>query len=106
MKPSGIGGQAVIEGIMMKNPKKKTALAVRKPDKTIDISFIEEKRQAHNPIFYPIFQIVILPHLLPHISFQEAAPCITPSFLLLWHPIFCPIINAKLYPIFYPILSK
>ena len=28
---------------MMKNPKKKTALAVRKPDKTIDISFIEEK---------------------------------------------------------------
>ena len=37
------GGQALIEGIMMKNPQKKTALAVRKPDKTIDISFIEEK---------------------------------------------------------------
>ncbi|MBQ6717951.1 MAG: DUF1385 domain-containing protein [Clostridia bacterium] len=28
---------------MMKNPQKKTALAVRKPDKTIDISFIDDK---------------------------------------------------------------
>ncbi len=42
-KYTTIGGQALIEGIMMKNPQKKTALAVRKPDKTIDISFIEEK---------------------------------------------------------------
>ncbi len=42
-KYTSIGGQALIEGIMMKNPEKKTALAVRKPDKTIDISFIENK---------------------------------------------------------------
>lgn len=42
-KYTSIGGQALIEGIMMKNPQKKTALAVRKPDKTIDISFIENK---------------------------------------------------------------
>lgn len=42
-KYTTIGGQALIEGIMMKNPQKKTALAVRKPDKTIDISFVEEK---------------------------------------------------------------
>lgn len=42
-KYTSIGGQALIEGIMMKNPQKKTALAVRKPDKTIDISFIEDK---------------------------------------------------------------
>ena len=28
---------------MMKNPEKKTALAVRKPDKTIDISFVDNK---------------------------------------------------------------
>lgn len=41
-KYTTIGGQALIEGIMMKNPQKKTALAVRKPDKTIDISFINE----------------------------------------------------------------
>ena len=31
MKPSGIGGQAVLEGIMMKN-KDKYAVAVRKPN--------------------------------------------------------------------------
>ncbi len=42
-KYTSIGGQALIEGILMKNPQKKTAMAVRKPDKTIDISFIEEK---------------------------------------------------------------
>lgn len=42
-KYTTIGGQALIEGIMMKNPQKKTALAVRKPDKTIDVSFINDK---------------------------------------------------------------
>ena len=42
-KYTTIGGQALIEGIMMKNPQKKTALAVRKPDKTIDISYINDK---------------------------------------------------------------
>ena len=42
-KYTSIGGQALIEGIMMKNPEKKTALAVRKPDKTIDISFVDDK---------------------------------------------------------------
>lgn len=42
-KYTSIGGQALIEGIMMKNPLKKTAMAVRKPDKTIDISYIEDK---------------------------------------------------------------
>ncbi len=42
-KYTSIGGQALIEGIMMKNPQKKTALAVRRPDKTIDISFVNDK---------------------------------------------------------------
>ena len=36
MKPSGIGGQAVIEGVMMKN-KSEYAVAIRKPDKTIEV---------------------------------------------------------------------
>ncbi|MBR3811153.1 MAG: DUF1385 domain-containing protein [Agathobacter sp.] len=36
MKYSGIGGQAVMEGIMMRNDKK-YAVAVRKPDKEIDV---------------------------------------------------------------------
>ena len=40
MKYSGIGGQAVIEGIMMRN-KNKYSLAVRKPDKTIDVKVAE-----------------------------------------------------------------
>ena len=33
---SGIGGQAVLEGVMMKN-KEKYAVAVRKPDGEIDV---------------------------------------------------------------------
>ena len=37
MKTSGIGGQAVIEGIMMRN-KDKYAIAVRKPDNNIEVS--------------------------------------------------------------------
>lgn len=36
MKPSGIGGQAVIEGIMMKN-KSRYSIAVRKPDNEIEV---------------------------------------------------------------------
>lgn len=36
MKSSGIGGQAVIEGVMMRN-KDEYAIAVRKPDKEIEI---------------------------------------------------------------------
>lgn len=36
MKSSGIGGQAVLEGIMMKN-KDKYAIAVRKPDQEIEV---------------------------------------------------------------------
>ncbi len=36
MKSSGIGGQAVLEGIMMKN-KEEYAIAVRKPDKEIEV---------------------------------------------------------------------
>lgn len=36
MKSSGIGGQAVIEGVMMRN-KAEYAIAVRKPDKEIEI---------------------------------------------------------------------
>ena len=36
MKLSGIGGQAVLEGVMMRN-KDKYAIAVRKPDNEIDV---------------------------------------------------------------------
>ena len=36
LKPSGIGGQAVLEGIMMKN-KDQYSVAVRKPDGKIEV---------------------------------------------------------------------
>ena len=36
MRPSGIGGQAVLEGIMMKN-KSQYSVAVRKPDGEIEV---------------------------------------------------------------------
>ncbi len=40
MKYSGIGGQAVMEGIMMRN-QEKYAIAVRKPDQTIEVKVDE-----------------------------------------------------------------
>ena len=43
MKPSGIGGQAVIEGIMMRN-KDKYSIAVRKPDNEIEVTSLEKVR--------------------------------------------------------------
>ena len=42
MKYSGVGGQAVMEGIMMRNADK-YAIAVRKPDKEIDVQVFDSK---------------------------------------------------------------
>ena len=64
-KYTSIGGQALIEGIMMKNPQKKTAMAVRKPDKTIDISFIDDKSIKDK---YPIFRLPILRGVVGYIE--------------------------------------
>lgn len=55
-KKTSIGGQAVIEGIMMKGPKK-TALAVRVPGGSIDVEYISEK---HLKDRFPIFGAPIL----------------------------------------------
>ena len=52
-KYTAIGGQALIEGIMMRSPEK-TAMAVRKPDKDIDISYIEEKSLRKRFAFFRI----------------------------------------------------
>lgn len=56
-KYTAIGGQALIEGIMMKSPEK-TAMAVRKPDKTIDISYMEEEtlRQKYKILRLPLIR--------------------------------------------------
>ncbi len=57
MKPSGIGGQAVIEGIMMRN-KDKYSIAVRKPDKQIEVVVKESKllTEKHKWLNYPIIR--------------------------------------------------
>jgi uncharacterized protein YqhQ len=63
MKPSGIGGQAVIEGIMMRN-KDKYSIAVRKPDNDIEVtvrdcSMLTEKYKWLNyPIIRGVFNFV------------------------------------------------
>ena len=55
-KYTSIGGQALIEGIMMKSPEK-TALAVRTPDKTIDITYMNGKGIRER---FPILKLPIL----------------------------------------------
>jgi uncharacterized protein YqhQ len=47
---SGIGGQAVLEGVMMKN-KDRYAVAVRKPDGDIDVQVDEYKSTGHDKGF-------------------------------------------------------
>lgn len=47
MRYSGVGGQAVMEGIMMRN-QDKYAVAVRKPDKEIDVKVFDYKGPSKN----------------------------------------------------------
>ena len=60
MKRVSIGGQAVLEGIMMKGPES-YALAVRKPDKEIDVQVTPYKSlgEKHKPANFPIVRGVI-----------------------------------------------
>ncbi len=60
MKYSGIGGQAVIEGIMMKN-QDKYAIAVRKPNHEIDVQVKKYKSVSKNKFYLkvPILRGVI-----------------------------------------------
>lgn len=57
MKPSGIGGQAVIEGVMMKN-KDEYAVAVRKPDNEIIVekSYYKSKSDSFKILKLPILR--------------------------------------------------
>lgn len=59
-KYTSIGGQALIEGIMMKSPEK-TALAVRVPDGSIDITYMKDKNPNELPkiLRLPIIRGVI-----------------------------------------------
>lgn len=63
MKSSGIGGQAVMEGVMMKNADK-YAVAVRKADQTIEVStnefksIIKNKNISKIPIVRGVFNFI------------------------------------------------
>lgn len=63
MKYSGIGGQAVMEGVMMKN-KEKYAVAVRKPDHEIIVdvqeytSMIKNEKIRNMPILRGVFSFI------------------------------------------------
>lgn len=63
MKSSGIGGQAVIEGVMMRN-QEKYAVAVRKPNQEIEVktdshqSFIDKHKVLNIPFIRGIFNFV------------------------------------------------
>ena len=63
MKYSGVGGQAVMEGIMMRNDDK-YSVAVRKPDKEIDVQVFDYKTPVKNkklkkiPIIRGVFNFV------------------------------------------------
>ena len=60
MKRVNIGGQAVLEGVMMKGPKS-YALAVRKPDKEIEVKVTEYKSlgERHKGLNIPIVRGVV-----------------------------------------------
>lgn len=60
MKSSGIGGQAVIEGIMMRN-KDKYSIAVRKPDNDIEVTVRDCKvlTEKHKWMGHPIIRGVV-----------------------------------------------
>ena len=63
MRYSGVGGQAVMEGIMMRNGDK-YAVAVRKPDKEIDVQvfpckdFVKNKKLKEIPFIRGVFNFV------------------------------------------------
>ena len=63
MKYSGVGGQAVMEGIMMRNADK-YAIAVRKPDKEIDVQvftckeYVKNKKLKEVPFIRGVFNFI------------------------------------------------
>lgn len=65
MKPSGIGGQAVLEGVMMKN-RDQYAVAVRKPDQDI----VVEKKEYHS--IMEKHRFLGIPFLRGVVSFVES----------------------------------
>ncbi len=63
-KYTAIGGQALIEGIMMKSPEK-TAMAVRKPDNTIEIVNVQWKSLRDK---YSFFRLPVIRGVVSYIE--------------------------------------
>ena len=57
MKRCAVGGQAVMEGVMMKNPENGTALAVRQSDGTIVTEYYQNKNR-HKKGTFPTWPVV------------------------------------------------
>ena len=57
MKRCAVGGQAVMEGVMMKNPQNGTALAVRQSNGTIVTEYYQNKHQ-HKKGTFPTWPVV------------------------------------------------
>ena len=60
MKKCSIGGQAVMEGVMMRTPEGDVALAVRKADGTIETEYTPRKKKSENPVLkWPVVRGVV-----------------------------------------------
>ena len=60
MKRCSVGGQAVMEGVMMRTMSGGIALAVRKADGSIETEYTPKKEQSKNPILkWPVVRGVV-----------------------------------------------
>ena len=60
MKRCSVGGQAVMEGVMMRTPDGDVALAVRKADGTIETEYCSRKKKSEHPILkWPVVRGVV-----------------------------------------------
>jgi uncharacterized protein YqhQ len=60
MKRCSVGGQAVMEGVMMRTPDGDVALAVRKADGTIEAEYTPKKKKSNHPVLkWPVIRGVV-----------------------------------------------
>lgn len=60
MKRCSVGGQAVMEGVMMRTPEGDVALAVRKADGTIETEYTPKKKKIEHPVLkWPVIRGVV-----------------------------------------------
>ena len=90
IQASGIGGQAVLEGVMMKN-KESCAIAVRKPDGEIDIEVNEYHGVMHGSILTKIpFVRGVIEGL--EVKYSDGKP----EYTLYRNKFFCQLLNFSI----------